>query len=65
MGEQTTGEQSEQDTVELWRAARLEEIGFDSLTALRLAMLPSVDIHRAEQLRIQRCPLHLIAAILA
>ena len=55
---------SEQDRVEAWRTRELEEIGFDSSTALQLAMNTSVDLHRARTLRKQGCPLETIARIL-
>lgn len=56
---------TEQDRIDFWRAGELERAGFDETTAMQLALMPHVDIHRAAELRSAGCPLELVVEILS
>ena len=59
------GRPTKQDEIDFWRAGELERAGFDETTAMQLALMPHVDIHRAAELRAAGCPLELVVDILS
>ena len=55
---------SEEERVLAWRVDQLESAGFDSVTALELALRRDVDLHRAVGLARSGCPLETARRIL-
>jgi hypothetical protein len=51
-----SGRETEEERVLSWRAAELARAGFDACTAIELAMVPHVDLHRATWLLRKGCP---------
>lgn len=61
MGETTATEieildESEVERVISWRAEELMRAGFDGCTAIELALVPHVDLHKAVSLLRSGCP---------
>jgi hypothetical protein len=48
--------ESEEERVISWRAEELMRAGFDGCTAIELALVPHVDLHRAVSLLRHGCP---------
>jgi len=48
--------ESEEERVISWRAEELMRAGFDGCTAIELALVPHVDLHKAVSLLRQGCP---------
>jgi hypothetical protein len=57
-------EESEEERVISWRAEELMRAGFDGCTALELALVPHVDLHKAVSLLRCGCPLETAVRIL-
>lgn len=56
--------EGEEERVISWRAEELMRAGYDGSTALELAIVPHVDLHRAVALLRQGCPPETAARIL-
>lgn len=50
------GTPSEEERVIQWRLSELERAGYDEVSALELALAPSVDLHVATALVRRGCP---------
>jgi hypothetical protein len=48
--------ESEEERVISWRAEELMRAGFDGCTAIELALIPHVDLHKAVSLLRHGCP---------
>lgn len=62
--ESRPGGTSEEERVLAWRVDRLEQAGFDAVTAVELALRRDVDLHRAVELVRSGCPLETARRIL-
>jgi hypothetical protein len=55
---------SEEERVLSWRAGELVRAGYDECTAIELAFVPHIDLHRATELLRRGCPLATAVKIL-